>query len=372
MALNINDVLEGSETTPFDKEISNNLYGLNPTGDLATLQKNSDTRGLVFFTRPQLNLTTKNIIRVRHLFPLLNKNEKSIHRFVRCTLDPRLQLDLNDPYYTEQLSCPLVDTGSAFIPILSNTLMSLTGWPDMVVPTYTTPAGMRKEQISMIDGAYEVFDNFSLNATFENFKNEPLTLLFMVWMIYPSLVFEGMLDPYMDFITQNEFDYNTRIYRFVMDASGRFIKKAAATGASFPPVSPTGKFFDFDRSKPFTDQTGAINITFNSVGALYFDDKVLRDFNAVQAIFNVEIRNYLKDPATSSMEVVPYKLVNNLKYRLYPIVDLKTYELKWLIDKNSKAYKRLVDGLNGSYDPLNGIKETKKKKVSDIPTFSTF
>jgi len=157
-----------------------------------------------------------------------------------------------------------------------------------------------------------------------------------------------------------------------MDASGRFIKKAAATGASFPPVSPTGKFFDFDRSKPFTDQTGAINITFNSVGALYFDDKVLRDFNAVQAIFNVEIRNYLKDPATSSMEVVPYKLVNNLKYRLYPIVDLKTYELKWLIDKNSKAYKRLVDGLNGSYDPLNGIKETKKKKVSDIPTFSTF
>ena len=354
MGINVNDMLEGSEISPLDKETSNTLYGFNTKGELPSLQKNDDMRGLVFFTRPQLNLTTTNIEPIRSFYPLLNKNEKSIQRFVRTTLDPRLLTGVeNDPvgYYKDiKITCPLVDPENAFIPVLSNTLLSLTGWPDMVTPTFSTSAGMRKEQITMVDGTFEIYDAFDLSATFQNFKGEPLTLLFQIWMMYPSLVFEGLMKKYIDFIIENEFDYNTRIYRFVLDSSGRRIKKAAATGASFPNTSPTGKFFDFDRSKPFSDATGDINVTFKCNGALYFDDIVLKEFNATQAIFNPSIRKYLnasteEEKKNTGMVKIPYEILPELNYRAYPIVDLDTYELIWLANKNSKAYKRLTEKL---------------------------
>ena len=352
MAINVNDILEGSDISPLDKETTNALYGFNTKGELPSLQKNDDKSGFVFFTRPQLNLTTKNIERIRSLYPLLNKNEKSIHRFVRTTLDPRLLTgidgDLYGYYKDIKMNCPLVDSENAFIPILSNTILSLTGWPDMVTPTMTTSSGLRKEQLTMVDGTYEIYDAFDLSGTFKNFKGEPLTLLFQVWMMYPSLVFEGLLDKYLDFITENEFDYNTRIYRFIMDSSGRRIKKAAATGVSFPNTSPTGKFFDFDRSKPYSDATGDINVVFKCNGAMYFDDIVLKDFNATQAIFNPGIREYLKlkteeERDKSYMVKVPYEILPELNYRAYPLVDLETYELIWLVNKNSKAYKRITE-----------------------------
>jgi len=346
MALHVNDVLEGSSIGPLDKEISNTLYGLRSSGAMPTLEKNNDTRGYVFFTRPQFNLTTTNIRTIRQLYPLLSKEEKSIQRYVRTTLDPRLLTGVTGPgsdlYGDIKISCPLVDAGNAFIPLLSNTITSLTGWPDLVTPTHTSTAGLRKEQQTMVDGTYEKFDSFDLSATFENFRGEPLSLMLQVWLMYPSLVFEGLLTPYIDLMATNEFDYNTRIYRFIMDSTNTYIKKAAAIGAGFPNSAPTGKFFDFDRSKPFSEQTGNINVNFKCDGAMYFDDIVLKEFNMVQTYFNKSIEDYLKDPKSSEMEKVPRELLPELESRCYPIVNLDTYELEWIISKNSLAYKRLM------------------------------
>jgi len=368
MALHVNDVLEGSSIGPLDKEISNTLYGLRSSGALPTLEKNNDTRGFIFFTRPQLNLTTTNIRTIRQLYPLLSKEERSIQRYVRTTLDPRLLTGVTGPgsnlYGDIKISCPLVDAGNAFIPLLSNTITSLTGWPDLVTPTHTTTAGLRKEQQTFVDGTYEKFDSFDLSATFENFRGEPLSLMLQVWLMYPSLVFEGLLTPYTDLIATNEFDYNTRIYRFIMDSTNTYIKKAAAIGAGFPNSAPTGKFFDFDRNKPFSEQTGNINVNFKCDGAMYFDDIVLKEFNIVQTYFNKGIEDYLIDPDSSSMEKVPRELLPELESRCYPIVNLDTYELEWLINKNSLAYKRLMkttdadDGIDiaddVNEDPYNG------------------
>ena len=346
MAINVNDVLDGSDISPLDKEVSSNLYGLKSSGELPTLEKNKDSRGYIFFTKPQFNLTTDNIKSIRQFYSLLNKNEKSIQRFVRCTLDPRMLTGVTGPgsnlYGDIKISCPLVDKGNAFIPILSNTITSLTGWPDLVVPTHTTSAGLRKEQQTMVDGIFEKYNAFDLSAVFENFLGEPLSLLFQVWSMYPSLVFEGMLTPYIDLMATNEFDYNTRIYRFTMDASNTYIKKAACTGASFPNSNPTGKFFDFDRSKPFAEQVGSLNINFKSDGAMYFDDIVLKEFNMVQTYFNNEIEGYLKDPKKSSMEKIPRVLLPKFDNRAYPIVNLDTYELEWIISKHSKAYIKIM------------------------------
>jgi len=359
MAISINDVLDGSEVNRFDKEISSTLYGLKSSGELPVLEKNNDVRGYVFFTRPQFNLTDENIRNIRQFYPLLSKDELSIQRFVRTTLDPRLQTGVvgpgSDLYKDIIRPCPLVDKGNAFIPVLTNTITSLTGWPDLVTPTYTTSAGLRKEQMTMVDGTFEKFDSFDLSAVFENFKGEPLSLLFQVWLMYPPLVFEGMMNPYVDFIGSNEFDYNTRVYRFIMDSTNTYIKKAAATGASFFNSAPTGKFFDYDRSKPMSDATGSINVNLKSDGAMYFDDIVLKEFNMVQTYFNREIEDYLKDPETSNMVKVPKRLMKELDGRMYPIVDLETYELEWVISKDSKAYNKLIE----SVEVLDELDETE-------------
>jgi len=365
LALNINDIIDGSGIAPLDKEVSNNLYGLKSSGGLPTLEKNKDTKGYVFFTKPQFNLTTNNIRNIRQLYPLLNKQEKSIQRFVRCTLDPRLLTGVTGPgsdlYGDIQMTCPLVDRGNAFIPILSNTITSLTGWPDMITPTHTSTAGLRKEQQTMVDGIFEKYDSFDLSATFGNFLGEPLSLLFQVWSMYPSLVFEGMLNPYIDLMTTNEFDYNTRIYRFIMDPTNTYIKKAACTGASFPNTNPTGKFFDFDRSKPYSEQVGTLNINFKSDGAMYFDDIVLKEFNMVQTYFNSEIENYLIDPERSSMEKIPRELLPEFDNKAYPIVNLETYELEWVVSINSSTYAKVMSG----DDPVDLINDTNE--VMSVP-----
>ena len=347
---NINDFLEDTDVKPLDKAISNSLYGFKHFGTKPILESNTDNQGFTFFTRPQLNLSTINIRNIRSFYSLLDKKRLSANRFVRVTLDPRLPYKLyirgkeDFLYGDEIIDTPLVDKYNAFIPILSNTLKNISGWPDMVVPTFTSGAGIRKEQISMIDGSYEILDSFDLSATFKNFQNEPLTLLFNTWVKYASLCFEGMMYPYIDTILENEFDYNTRIYRFVMDKSGTIIKKWSATGASFPYTFPSGKFYDFADDKPYSSQTGEININFKCMGAIYNEDILLKEFNQTSAIFNPYVRAFL-NKEYDKISIIPDELLPLMNYRGYPVIDLDTRKFIWITNKGNKTLNRMLNNL---------------------------
>jgi len=351
--LNIDDYMEASGVTDMSRVVSNTLYGFKHNNHLPMIPSNKDYNGHVFFTRPQLNLTDRNLKKIRHMYKFLNKEKLSIQRTVRCLLDPRLQYGVSHPMYKQdKLSAPLVDQFSPFIPVMSNTIKTLSGWPDITTPTYTSSAGLRKEQWAMVDGTYEVNDVFELNAVFMNFVNEPISTIMELWNRYPSLVFEGSLYPYIDFILENEFDYNTRIYRFITDENG-IIKKSAATGASFPLGEPTGKAFDLTYGKSYSEQNKDITVKFVCMGANYNDDITLLEFNKTAAIFNTDVRQYLQGD-TSHMEVIPRDLLQAFENRGYPIVDLDTYELKWIINKNDKTYKRVMSILKDN-DELSKI-----------------
>ena len=356
--INVNEVMDTSEVKPKDKAIGNALYGFSHGTHLPVLESNTDSQGIVFFTRPQLNMHTSNIRNSNYMEQLLDNNELSMNRFVRVTLDPRCPYELNSEFYSnEKIDTPLVDKNMPFIPILSNTLTNLSGWPDSVVPTFTSSSGLRKEQIAMIDGTFEVNDVFTLSATFKNFLNEPLTTLFEKWGQYASLVFEGMLYPYLDFITENEFDYNTRIYKFTLDKSNRFITKSFVTGASFPSTWPSGKYADFSRDKPYNEQTNDININFVCMGARYNYVRNLLDFNRLVATFHPDVKNFLTGNA-SHMVPIDYDLLKLFDFRGYPIINLETFELVWLISTDSPSYKKYV---------LNEDEELLKKNQPIAP-----
>lgn len=356
-----------------DRAVTNTLYGLNSTGVKSVVPQNQDMVGYVFFTRPLLNLTTYNIRNVRQMYNLLTTDENSIYRYVRCMLDPRLQRrELNEdfwktlatggfPGHKQFIDCPLVHTRCAFIPVLTNTITSLTGWPDKVITAFNTPEGLMREQWGIADSSTAIYNNFTLNATFENIANEPLTALFDTWIDYMANVFSNMMSPYIDMIVENEIDYNTRIYVLVMDSTRRYVKKIAATGASFPLNSPSGKYFDFNKGSVFSD-TKEHNIQFNCYGAQYNDYITIKEFNYSCSLFDQPIQDMLNLEESQLMETranrksrqalfqqvttgsnmyykVPRGLLSFFSYAAIPLINFETTELEWWIKGTQQAFK---------------------------------
>ena len=266
--------------------------------------------GFTFFTRPILNLTYDNLSAKRELATLRNAGPNTIARFVRNTLDPwgaRGTPDLtssgskisfigggsaDDP--TEAIhvadvnsrKSPMVDEYNPFIPLLSNTLISLSGWKDVAINDYTSKAGIGNEQWAMPDGYYNIRDVFELNANFRNIEGDPITLLFQTWIQYYMGCRDLDLNPYPNFIYEREFDYNTKIYRFIMDHSRRYIQKYAATIA-YPTSVSFGQQFNVDSSKNFVETNAELPITFKCIGASYNDPILLYEFNEVGLNFDI-------------------------------------------------------------------------------------
>ena len=276
-----------------------------------------------------------------------------MHRFVRATLDPRLAHNQSITQPDDGVTTigqgarvtQLVDRNMAFIPVLSNTIKSMSGWPDVVMPSFTSKSGLKKEQWSIADGSIEIFEAFDLDVNFRNIKDEPIILMMQTWLTYMANVFEGNISPYMDFITENEIDYNTRIYRLVLDESKRYVKKIGATGASFPINVPSGKFYDYNDATKYNDQTKEINIRFKCMGAMYNDSILVKEFNETGAIFNPDLRKLLNGDTSHNLEVIPYDLLERLNHRGYPIIDTETMELTWYINKSSITYKELLKSM---------------------------
>lgn len=329
-----------------DKAIGNNLYGINHMQVPGMVPMNKDQYGLTFFTRPQLNMQPDNIRNQRIFYPLLTKEARSIQRFVRTTLDPRLQIGyrfLNKSI--PAISSPLVDPTQAFIPVLTNNLTSISGWPDIVAPVFTSDPGLYNEAIAMVDGKTTNYEVFDIEANFRNTRGDPIVYLFYIWLHYASNVFEGLLVPYMDMIVENEIDYNTRIYRLVLDQQRNIVTKIAATGAAFPVQVPTASFFDFNNEKPFNDQNKDIPVRFKCMGAIYNDDILVHEFNETTCIFNPLMRDAYREKELIRIGRADKGVYNN---RGYPRINPTTYELEWWVSRdvyNNRSLAFLMDNL---------------------------
>lgn len=300
-----------------------NYYGFNHRNIGSPLPKNTDSFGYTFFTRPRLRLSYDNLISDR-TFALLNSKDKhSVHRWVRATLDP-MQRETN-----MDLS-PLVDPQQAFIPILSNSLLSLSGWPEVTVDTYTSPEGLRREQWSMADGFSKYHSQYSLSAEFKNTINNPVTELFYYWTQYQLMVHEGLMHPHLECSVENEIDYQTRIYRLTMDSSRQFITDIAATGVAFPLSSNVAAKFDFSRESIYNDNNDTVSIPFQCIGAIYKDPILMVEFNLTVQTFNMHMHDSLRGKLFYLLKPNEVNLFNHFGY---PRIDLDTGRLEWWVYK---------------------------------------
>ncbi len=322
-----NNTLDLDKLLNTGRPVTNILYGLNPGHTEEKLFSDVNYKTHIFITRPQLNLTNLNCILSNELIKLMTDSKDSIHSYTRLMLDPRLQH--SDANYKSAL----VDPYNPFIPVLSNTLTKLGGWPDVVMATKTSEEGHMKEQLVIADGTTEIYNVFDLDLTFRNIIQEPITTIFGIWLEYMDKVHKGQLMPYLDMIIRREIDYMSRIYVVITGENDNVIKKIANIGAGFPITNPMGMFFDYDRNGNNRTNVKDINIRFKCIGAEYNKHNSMLDFNTLVAAFHPKMKQMHKGNGTSGMMQVPEDLFDVFKYRMYPYIDLSTNRLLWYIDE---------------------------------------
>lgn len=317
----------GSGIGNLSTAIGDSFYGINHRQQPYAVPINRDVFGLTFFTRPLLNLSSKNIRVNRKLSPLLSANPESIQRIIRCTLDPRLAA-------RDSISSPLVDPQQAFIPILTNNLLSMSGWPDQATPIYQSSEGVYKETFGMVDGIVDNYSSYEISASFRNMPGDPITGLFHYWQQYMSSVFVGTMIPYPDLLIENEIDYQTRIYRLVLDWSKQKVQKIAACGAAIVSGVPNGAAFNFESDRPLNNANDQISISFRCFGAMYQDDILITEFNAVVAMFCDLMTDRLRP---TNMVHVPVAFLEVFNSRGYPRINPANYNLEWWVTKEDYA-----------------------------------
>ncbi len=317
---------------------TNIFRGMNYRGPGNPLPINTDQHGFTFFTRPCLNLSYDNISSNRMFTPMLTDNPLSLQRIVRAYLDPRGN-------QFQHVTTPLVDPLNAFIPLMSNSLMNMGGWPDVNLQTYTTKSGLMNEESSMVDGTVRILNTWDSTMNFRNIKGDPITFLFLVWVFYASMVYLGDFMPYNDMIIDNEIDYNTRIYRVTLDASRQFVTKIAST-IGFPTVVPLGASFNFTEEHPLIRDIDQISIQFRCMGAEYYDPILIEEFNTVVSMFNTNMSDRHRLRTYQKLTLGERMFFN---YSGYPYIDPNTFEFQIWVDK--AVYNAWTSG-NRNLDPV--------------------
>ena len=361
-----NDIIgEKPPVLTLTNNITNNVYGINHRQTPLAIPMNKDHYGYTFFTRPQLNLSSQNIALARIMHKLLTTESKSWQRFIRATLDPRLQR------VSESAGrCEFVDPNMAFIPLLTNNLVSISGWKDINLNQFTSKAGQYKEEFSMVDSVSMDYSAYDITATFRNLKGDTITSMFFYWCHYMSLVFEGVLSPYPDFIFNNELDYCTRIYRIVLDPTKRKVQRIAACGAAFPTAVPIGSVFDFSNDKPYNDANAQIAVPFRCVGFICDDDILIRSFNETVGLFNknMDVNNprgalEVISPSSNGMVKIPADMLQYFNNRGYPYIDPITYEMCWYVD--STLYENVKSNLENFFEYLHNVAGTMDNEIEN-------
>lgn len=325
-----------------DTVMQNLFWGTNVRGNLSPVAANTDHYGLTLFTRPRMNLSYHNLLSDRRLHGLAVEDPNSLRKAIRAYLDPAINTGRAADYYdiTETVHSRLVDPLNPFMPLLSNTLLSLSGWPDITMDTFTSEEGVQGETFSMADGRSFDYSAYTLTANFKNIIGDPITTLFQTWLAYMGNVYSGLMVPYPDAILYNEIDYNTRIYRLVLDNTRTKVQKIAACGASFPTSSPLGNAFNFNTDRSVSEENDQISVQFQCNGVMYNDPILVYQFNDLVALFNPLMRPSVPGDHTSApMGILSGGLerveriddVNRYNYNLYYRINPQTTELELYI-----------------------------------------
>lgn len=321
----INDIFREQGHGSFSALNTAALWGVDHQGISTYIDSPQEEYGIVLFTKPMLNLSYNNILQDNRFVAMASDNALSMPRIVKAMLDPVSQK-------VKRTSCPLIDPYSAFLPILSNTCTSLSGFPDIQMKSYESAPGKFSEVYIQPDGHAETMEDLSLTATFKEGPGGIVSELFFKWVTYMGLIREGKFRRRLGFILDNKRDYDTRVYVLVLDRSKRYVLKLTCCGVMFPSSVPMGKDGDFVKEADggIIEDSNTVSIQFKAMGACYRNPLWIAAFNRTVENMNPYMNvAYIK----TYMKQIPHDQRNDFNKMGYPLIDIATMELKWYVFK---------------------------------------
>lgn len=345
--------------------LRNTLMGFNHRGFGSPVPYNAENHGITFFTRPRLNLSYDNVAMDRVLTPFLADDPDSYQRAMRLMLDPEAGRGRTLSVGTRrihQLDSNLFDYRQAFIPLLTNNLLSMSGWPDPSMDMYVSNPGVTREVWSMADGPVELRNNFDLTANFRNILGDPITLLFWMWYRYIGNVRSGKMVPWPEEVIENRIDYQTGIWRMTLDPARKYIQKISRTIAT-PTAVPFGAAMDYSTDSPFNPTNASqISIPFSCIGAEYNDPILFTEFNVLVCAHNIDMFGPNRDKL---MLKIPIEELAYFNFYGYPRIDFRTAELEWYVYRSD--YQDSLNRLK-EVDQQVFYKPPAKDGVSSLPS----
>jgi len=326
----IEKVSRGTAIGSVESAITKAWYGINHRRTPQKLPRYKDTNNLVFMTRPRLNLSDGNIRANRLLARLETGINDSVANAIRCLLDPSLQK--NPARGQPIIKCNVVDENQAFIPIITNTIESLSGFPNLTAFTYTSPEGMYKESLSMVDGPSKNRTTYDIQLSFRNIVGDPVTTLFEIWGHYMALVFDATIVPYPSFISKFEIDYNSRLWSINLDPTLTYVTRIGSS-IVFPLDSPNGVASNFERDRIFTSANETISISLRAHGYETNDPILVEEFN--RCVESMHGSRFDARSRYNYFSQVPKFLLGYFNNIGYPYIDPTTYELSWWVRRQT-------------------------------------
>lgn len=324
--------------------LTNALSGFNHRIVTQQLPVHRQIEGYAFITRPDINLSLDNIANSRFFSDLAAAPIGSVEYATLAALDAECPLTNPEARYgTPCYSQVPFDNLQAFVPIMSNTVKELSGFPDQTLDVWMSEEGAFREQYGMVDSVYEVNNAFTLNATFANTVGEATMLYIRGIMEWASGVRRGIFKPKTYNQVARRIDYQSRIYIFKFDPLGKRIINWGAAMVAWPMNDNEGSLLNHSTTNPVQDITKELNIQFQCIGARYRDTLLFESFNEVVSYFNPDLvpssggggstftyDTYVPMGANGLVEV-PQDEMHLFNWRGYPIIDVDTRAFRWYV-----------------------------------------
>jgi len=321
------------------------MYGIDSVRNTMYMPE-MEGHGFTFITRPKLNLSPMSIRSDRILSMLNTLDPDTVGYAIRAMLDTKLTNLCN----ISTKASSFLNEANPFIPILSNRLVSLNGWPDPTIDIETTEGGFFSESITYPKGSDMLARNYDISATFSDVQGSIVYMLMTMWTRWIMLATRGLVTAYMEDIEARRMCFTSSIYRFVMDPSNRYITKWAKATGCFPRSVPSGAYFNYDANASNVDVSMNLSIPFTVSGKIeYMDPIILREFNMLIEKKTGAAWSNKAGTSTLSGGIATFKPALNYdrlmtNFRCLPYIDLSygSNELQWLYDPNDTTVSSIM------------------------------
>ena len=292
-----------------------------------------ESPGFTFVTRPKLNLTTSSLRQDRILSLLDSLEPSSISFAVRGLLDTKL-CKLYNISVKEDAS--FFNPSNPFIPLLTNRLLTMNGWPDWMLDVETSEGGFFSESITYPKGHDQLTRNYDIQASYSDVRGSIVLILFTMWFRYIHLLTRGIITSYMEDIDNRRMGFTSSIYRFVMDPSNRYILKWGKATGCYPRSVPLGAYFNYDSNVNHVESSMNLSIPWTVAGRVeYYDPIILKEFNMV-------VEKYC--PGIKRFKIARGEERLLLNFRCIPYIDTESgnNELQWRYDARDASVVQLL------------------------------